>query len=72
MISKEAFEIRSDEEISLDPKDSVESAGTIELDDEVEEFIVDEDRKLNIRNALSEKSREDLIQFLVKNIDVFA
>jgi hypothetical protein len=72
MISKEAFEIRSGEEISLDPKDSVESVGTIELDDEVKEFIMDEGRKLNIENALSGKSREDLIPFLVKNIDVFA
>jgi hypothetical protein len=36
MISKEAFEIRYGEEISLDPKDSAESAGTIEPNDEVE------------------------------------
>jgi hypothetical protein len=72
MISKEAFEIRYGEKISLDPKDSMESADTIESDDEVEEFVVDEGRKLNIRKALSGKSREDLIQFLVQNIDVFA
>jgi hypothetical protein len=72
MISKKAFEIRSGEEISLDLKDSAESAGTIELDDEVEEFVMDEGRKLNIGKALSGRSRENLVQFLVNNIDVFA
>jgi hypothetical protein len=34
----------------------VESAGTIEMDYEMEEFIVDEGRKLNIGKALLGKS----------------
>jgi hypothetical protein len=33
---------------------------------------VDEGMKLNISKALSGRSREDLVQFLIKNIDVFA
>jgi hypothetical protein len=71
MTSKEAFEIRPGETIALDPKDNAESKDTIELDDEVEEFVVGEGKKLNIDKALTEKAREDLIQFLIGNIDIF-
>jgi hypothetical protein len=52
VISKEAFEIRSSEEIALDPKDSAESKDTIEPDDEVKDFVVGEGKKLNIGKAL--------------------
>jgi hypothetical protein len=58
MTSKEAFEIRSCEEISLDPKDSAESKGTIEPDDEVVDFIVGEGKTLNIDKALTGQARE--------------
>jgi hypothetical protein len=71
MTSKEAFEIRSGEEIARDSKDSTESKDTIELDDEVEDFVVGEGKKLNIDKALIGQAREDLTQFLIKNIDVF-
>jgi hypothetical protein len=71
MTSKEAFEIGSGEKIALDTKDNAESKDTIELDDEVEEFVVGEGKKLNIGKALIEKAREDLIQFLIGNIDIF-
>jgi hypothetical protein len=71
IISKEAFKIRPGEEITLDPKDGAESSGNIELDDEVEEFIVGENKKLNIGKALIGKTQNDLIQFLTRNIDIF-
>jgi hypothetical protein len=61
IILKEAFEIRSGEEIALDPKDGAESNGTIEPDDEVENFIIGENKKLNIGKALTGKARDDLI-----------
>jgi hypothetical protein len=53
MTSKEEFEIRSGEEIALDPKDNAESKGTIEPDDEVKDFVVGEGKKLNISKALT-------------------
>jgi hypothetical protein len=70
--SKEAYEIRSGKEISLEPKDSAESKGTIEPDDEVEELVIAEGKKLNVGKALIGQVREELTQFLIKNFDMFA
>jgi hypothetical protein len=71
LVLNEAFEIRLGEEIVLDPKDGAESKGIIELDDEMEEFVVGEGKQMNIGKALTGEAREDLNQFLIGNVNIF-